>query len=404
MEDICRVCLSNSVTLMDMFAKRTSPFDSEPSLVQKIMECAQCDIQENDNLPQKICISCILNAESAFKFKRTCEQSQLILLSKVKEAETSILEKRIKLETPDEAEMIREKEPEIKPEITMEPERKPEMTLDPEIKPEHTLEQNASAEPEVTRVLEKEIHPVEVCSLENELSKKATSIPKNSQSKPKKNNLKKLGQTNQNQRKFKNKSHTQLEKHQCGQCLQMYSSASALRLHRLVHTGEKPHKCPHCEGRFARMGDLRVHIRIHTGAQPYECIYCAKKFSRSDVFRKHRLTHNEESLFKCPHCPGKFVKQGNFDRHLKTHNDSLKDGENMETLSEELKMPMKEEETVLDESIIKMLEVTMEKETIQDKLPTKSKTIRRSKKSIIKPSTKTIKKKISKVPKTRRQT
>lgn len=74
-------------------------------------------------------------------------------------------------------------------------------------------------------------------------------------------------------------------------------------------------------------------------------------------------------------------------------------------LSEKLEMPMKEEEMVLDESVIKMLEVTMEKkETIQDKLPTKSKTIQRSKKSITIPSTKTFKKTKLKLPKTKRQT
>lgn len=285
MEDICRVCLSSSVTLMDIFAKRTTTFNSEPSLVQKIMDCARCDIQEHDNLPQKICISCILNAESAFRFKRTCEQSQLILSSKVKEAETSILEKRIKLEIPDKAEMIRENEPEIKPDIT----------LKPEVKPEITVEQKGITEPEVR--LEKEIHPLKVRSLEDDLSKKTTSLNKKPLPKPMKNNLKNLGQTVIS--KYKNNSQTQLEKHQCVQCLQTYSSASALRLHRLVHTGEKPHECPHCGGRFARMGDLRVHIRIHTGAQPYECIYCQKKFARADVFRKHRLIHR--NLFSSVH-------------------------------------------------------------------------------------------------------
>lgn len=88
MESICRICFSTSA-LVDIFPNKTSFFKTDTLLVQKIMEFADCDIKENDNLSQKICIKCIMNAETAFKFKRMCEQSQLILNLKIKEQETS---------------------------------------------------------------------------------------------------------------------------------------------------------------------------------------------------------------------------------------------------------------------------------------------------------------------------
>lgn len=98
MEAICRICFSTSA-LVDIFPNKMSFFKTDALLVQKIMEFVKCDIRENDNQSQKICIKCIVNAETAFKFKRMCEQTQLILNSKIKENETSIL--TFEKETPE---------------------------------------------------------------------------------------------------------------------------------------------------------------------------------------------------------------------------------------------------------------------------------------------------------------
>lgn len=226
------------------------------------------------------------------------------MLSKERKNQTSILDSTIKLETPDEAELIWEKQPEISPDTT--------------------LEQKGIEKTEVK--LENENN-----NLENELLINATSIlNKKPGSMRKENILKNLRQAVTS--KYKRKTKTQSGKFQCGQRLQFYSSASSLRFHRVVHTGERQHACPHCKLRFARKADLRGHIRIHTGERPYECIYCSKKFLRADVLSKHLHIHNGDSLLKCPHCPAKFVKPGNFDRHMVNHgNSQFNDGEDMET-------------------------------------------------------------------------
>lgn len=98
MEALCRICFSTSA-LVDIFPNKMSFFKTDALLVQQIMEFVKCDIKENDNQSQKICIKCIMNAETAFKFKRMCEQTQLILNSKIKENETSILAQTIEKET-----------------------------------------------------------------------------------------------------------------------------------------------------------------------------------------------------------------------------------------------------------------------------------------------------------------
>lgn len=312
MEEICRICLSSSVTLLDMFAKRKSTFETEPSLAQKIMECVRCDIHENDQLPQKICISCTLNAETAFKFKRTCEQSQLILNSKINSQEIIV-----KLEPEDtilDEEMPLVKEPEIQPEISL----------------QHL---------EVT--LEKEENRIEMFHLENDLPKKATAKLKTTRQSSK-NKLKESKVLSKKQAVIcstkttkKQKSNTppnddEFGEFQCAQCLKIVGSATALRVHSLVHSTDRPHECPHCTQRFLRKGDLRDHIRIHTGERPYECEHCFKRFVQATHLRQHLKLHTGDCRFKCPHCPAKFSRQINLKCHLKFHtNPQLKEVENI---------------------------------------------------------------------------
>lgn len=302
---------------MDMFAKRTTESETEPSLAQKIMECVRCDIHENDHMPQKICISCILNAETAFKFKRTCEQSQQILSSKIKTQEMTI-----KLEPA--AIMLDEEMPLVK---------------EPEIKPEIGSEQNAKLHLEVT--LEKDENRMEMFHLENDLSMKATAKLKTTRQ-PAKKKLKEskalskkqavICSTKTTKKKVSNTPPDDAEfgEFQCAHCLKIVGSATALRVHSLVHSADRPHECPHCIRRFSRKGDLRDHIRIHTGERPYECEHCSKRFIQSTHLKQHLKQHTGDCRFKCPHCAAKFARQINLKCHLKFHtNPQLKEVENI---------------------------------------------------------------------------
>lgn len=95
MQQICRICMSSSLTLMDIFAQRICETKTDSSLAQKLMECVRCAIKMDDNLPQKI-----FHFESAFIFKRKCEQSHKILTFRLREREISTLDQPIILWTP----------------------------------------------------------------------------------------------------------------------------------------------------------------------------------------------------------------------------------------------------------------------------------------------------------------
>lgn len=82
--EICRICLTASNKLVSIFALREEVHNgqSEPSLADMLNACAACHIKINDGLPQQICPSCVLSAQNAYRFKRTCEENYRQLLKR----------------------------------------------------------------------------------------------------------------------------------------------------------------------------------------------------------------------------------------------------------------------------------------------------------------------------------
>jgi len=70
--------MDSSVTLVDIFAERQQLSKKDPSLAEMLNEF--CEVKQKDMLPQNICLSCVLATQNAYKFKRTCEESQRQLL------------------------------------------------------------------------------------------------------------------------------------------------------------------------------------------------------------------------------------------------------------------------------------------------------------------------------------
>ncbi|KAL7734828.1 hypothetical protein ACLKA6_011109 [Drosophila palustris] len=75
MEAVCRICMDNSVALVDIFEERPSTTE-KPSLADMLNECAGCKVKQDDPLPKQICDTCVLDCLNAFRFKRTSQQSQ----------------------------------------------------------------------------------------------------------------------------------------------------------------------------------------------------------------------------------------------------------------------------------------------------------------------------------------
>lgn len=78
MDLLCRICGSQSVTLLGIFDKREPcrfNGELEPTLAEMVKVCANVQLYPGDSLPQNICLTCILDAQTAYRFKRRCELS-----------------------------------------------------------------------------------------------------------------------------------------------------------------------------------------------------------------------------------------------------------------------------------------------------------------------------------------
>ncbi|XP_062132508.1 zinc finger protein kipf-like [Drosophila sulfurigaster albostrigata] len=83
MEKVCRICLSNSDGMVDIFGEEQP--EEEISLADMLNECIECKIRVDDNFPKLICWTCYLDAQTAYKFKRKCDQSYKLLTLKQEE-------------------------------------------------------------------------------------------------------------------------------------------------------------------------------------------------------------------------------------------------------------------------------------------------------------------------------
>lgn len=77
MENVCRTCLDNRVTLVNIFSEVRDPTLDKPekNLSFILSECTNRSVSRNDGQPQFICLSCVQAAQSAFRFKQQCDRS-----------------------------------------------------------------------------------------------------------------------------------------------------------------------------------------------------------------------------------------------------------------------------------------------------------------------------------------
>ncbi|XP_069176993.1 gastrula zinc finger protein XlCGF67.1-like, partial [Procambarus clarkii] len=75
-----------------------------------------------------------------------------------------------------------------------------------------------------------------------------------------------------------------MKTHQCPQCPKVFTGASHVKRHMLVHSGEKTHQCPECGKRFRTRGHVKTHMLVHSRDKPHECPECGKDLC-NDIFK-----------------------------------------------------------------------------------------------------------------------
>ncbi|CAG9768503.1 unnamed protein product [Ceutorhynchus assimilis] len=138
--------------------------------------------------------------------------------------------------------------------------------------------------------------------------------------------------------KVHERSHTQEAPYKCTQCDKTFRFQQNLKRHLLIHRGVKKFKCEECGKTFSRLHVLNDHKNIHTGHNPYICNYCGKGFKRyANHFihvHRHKLLNGEikdtedQKLYlqiQCKICKKIFASRGGLENHLILHQKEPKE-------------------------------------------------------------------------------
>lgn len=144
-----------------------------------------------------------------------------------------------------------------------------------------------------------------------------------------------------------------IKDHRCDYCMYFVSfdDPDELNSHyNELHSGNYPYHCPNCSQSFDKASKQKSHARSHFSSIPKECKHCGKRF-RSDnrmlaehiayfhiekdryckvcklTFEKttlknyeyHMMWHNESKLRKCKFCDKKFIQLPHLTAHERTH-------------------------------------------------------------------------------------
>lgn len=303
MEQTCRVCMSNSVTLVDIFTK-PHPTKKEPSLVHMLNACIECEVKPDDPFPKKICLTCVIEAKNAFKFKTKCERSHNLFcemlseekaISEILEPETPILESEIDLGC-------------VKIEKT-DPSDQHYDHNDTQAD-EQTIKSESSTLPIGSEVIAKgftirSISPViPLVQSPNYCLFKCPHCSKIFKERP-------LLQAHLRIHKGED-----LRIFQCQLCTDSFKKYENLQLHLRIHSVQRSFICRRCSKAFHHPSSLERHLRTH---EPLKCPDCAKSFTRRQDLTYHMLVHTGQRPYSCPHCCKAFKKKQHLDYHILTH-------------------------------------------------------------------------------------
>ncbi|XP_063633400.1 zinc finger protein 726-like [Cydia splendana] len=300
---ICRVCLGTNVK------KCMSLFEiyKDCLIYDYVNTIANVKIQKDDGFPDKICLDCLLELETAIHFKEKCESSNVILQSaQLEKLPVVSINNAI-------AEVVIKKE---------EPFEEPYEYLEEDV---HFLD---SAD------LLSDANDTKLEDDEGKGFKKSRAI-----------DLKLECHDCGNFFKSKCKLRVHWKKVHlpealiCSICKRMFKSFKAFNRHlksnrqscktaaevRIEGMGKnRIFHCKECNYKSKRIKDIQSHLVIHTGDRPYHCDKCPAKFTQQSSLQCHQ--EGSHKLYKveitCQYC-GKFVRgRSNVYRHLKTHTDN----------------------------------------------------------------------------------
>lgn len=121
------------------------------------------------------------------------------------------------------------------------------------------------------------------------------------------------------------KSDSKYKVHKCNQCSKVFSRATHLKRHELIHEEGKL-QCSICDKRFTRLDHLNLHVASnHSETKPFQCDVpeCKKGFVRQEQLKRHiEAKHSDAAKQKecCGICQKTFTSKKYLRMHMKSCN------------------------------------------------------------------------------------
>ncbi|KAM3957341.1 uncharacterized protein ACR2FA_008518 [Aphomia sociella] len=107
---------------------------------------------------------------------------------------------------------------------------------------------------------------------------------------------------------------------ECAKCSQCFKTREHLKNHSSVHDGDKKNFiCETCGKVFSRQDYLHKHKLIHTGTKQHVCPHCGFRTTQKSSLTVHIRKHTGERPFSCDVCPQRCISSSNLRAHRARH-------------------------------------------------------------------------------------
>lgn len=346
MEDLCRICGGASENMLGIFDDQVEEYVDGAKLAEMVKTCADVQLDPDDAMPQKMWISCVHDARTAYGFKRRCEENY-------KKFYLAILNGQVIKDEPNEEDFLFIENPD---KGNLEAKKK----LNKEIKKTHQTASRTTKSSITTSRAGRQLRSIKNQTFKCELCIKQFKRQINLLDHMKVHSNSHVCQNCEerflfkadldNHRCYRNSNSTvecpvclkvfsstqSLDSHkckdmqerspfQCPHCQQAFTREQNLKAHLLIHAeskqGNGPHKCSYCQTGFFNKSALKVHIHAHMGERPHACPFCVSNFRSKQALKVHIRIHTGEKPYQCPHCPKTFSDNNNLAKHRRRHSD-----------------------------------------------------------------------------------
>ncbi|XP_044729129.1 gastrula zinc finger protein XlCGF26.1-like [Chrysoperla carnea] len=292
-QNICRTCLSQAQLESIYFD------DTEFSVVNMLMAIADVEISDTDNLPSKICTSCIKTLNLAFRFKKQCEEAEY----KLKEFLNTY---KILNRSTDDVEHV-----EVISSV------KEEETFANYLHVDHFESTNDLIFPQLTDtdvIVESFVGIYEDEKDENSCQKIVEECE----------DIQTSNETHKQNEEKAEEKHIRMK--ECSVCKKLINAKHLKEHMQGVHSIEKSLQCKECDKKFSFRSNFIRHVQLHAGVRKNvekpivfkTCPTCGKLI-KSDRLAYHIKLHSTKK-FQCELCHYTFSIRSNYFRHLKIHN------------------------------------------------------------------------------------